>query len=97
MKEYMAVKPTWDDSGNKKRLLHAVIGGCITCWEKRNTELHGEKKLVSAHIRLQKLKLRVPKAYANDKHLVPFKLISLFSTPLLHQATTPRNTTPEMA
>ena len=66
----------------KKRLLHAVIGGCITCWDKRNTELHGEQAPVSAHIRLQKLRVRVAKAYANDKPLVPTKLISLFSTPL---------------
>ena len=66
----------------KKRLLHAVIGGCITCWDKRNSELHGEKAPVSAHIRLQKLRVRVAKAYANDMHLVPTKLISLFSTPI---------------
>ena len=66
----------------EKRLIHAVIGECITCWEKRNTELHGDKKLVSAHIRLQKLNVRVAKDYANDKHLVPIKIISLFSTPL---------------
>ena len=46
----------------KKRLLHAVIGGCITSWEKRNTELHGEQAPVSAHTRLQKLKVRVAKA-----------------------------------
>ena len=66
----------------KKRLLHAVIDWCITSWEKRNTELHGEQAPVSAHIRLQKLKVQVAKAYANDKLLVPTKLISLFRTPL---------------
>jgi len=66
----------------KKRLLHAVIGGCIKCWDKRNTELHGDQAPVCAHIRLQKLRVRVAKAYANDKLLVPTKLGSLFHTPL---------------
>ena len=58
----------------EKRLLHAVIGECITCWDKRNSELHGDKAPVSAHIRLQKLRVRVAKAYANDMHLVPLSL-----------------------
>ena len=66
----------------KKHILHAVIGGCIKYWEKRNTKLHGEQAPVSAHIRLQKLRVRVAKAYADDKLLVPTKLVSLFSTPL---------------
>ena len=59
-----------------------MIGGCITCWEKRNTALHGEQAPDCAQIRLQKLKIRVAKAYANDKYRVPTKLISLFNTPL---------------
>ena len=66
----------------QKRLLHTIIGGCITCWEKRNTALHGEQAPKCAQIRLQKLRVRVAKAYANDKHLISPKLVSLFSTPL---------------
>ena len=54
----------------------------MTCWDKRNSELHGDKAPVSAHIRLQKLRVRVATVYANDMHLVPTKLISLFSTPI---------------
>ena len=69
----------------KERLLHAVIGGCIKCWDKQNTELHGEQAPVIAQLRLQKLRVRDTKAYANDKLLVPTKLIALFSTPLWTQ------------
>ena len=50
----------------QKQHLQIVIGGCITCWETRNTELHGDTEPVSALIRLHKLKVRFAKAYAND-------------------------------
>lgn len=38
----------------------------------------------SAHIRLHRLKVRITKAYKNDKTLVPAKLWSLFDTPSHH-------------
>ena len=71
----------------RRRLVKSIIEGSIKCWETRNQALHGDTIQATTKIRLQKLRVRVAKSYANDRFLVPPLLRNLFKMPLQHRLT----------
>ena len=71
----------------RRHLVKSIIEGSIKCWETRNQALHGDTIQASTKIRIQKLRVRVAKSYANDRLLVPPLLRNLFKMPLQHRLT----------
>ena len=50
----------------------------MNCWKMRNTSLHGETILESAHMQLHQSKVRIAEAYENDKNQSITKHKTLF-------------------